>query len=73
MPVACEPPKGSAVACAWAPAVEINYDFYHNVTPEKLRDKLREHHDQVLMGRELSTIVRDLPVEIGRASCRERV
>jgi NADH-quinone oxidoreductase subunit E len=26
-------------ACSWAPAVEINYDFHHNVTPEKL-DKL---------------------------------
>ncbi len=23
-------------ACAWAPAVEINYDFHHHVTPEKL-------------------------------------
>ena len=26
-------------ACSWAPAVEINYDFHHNVTPEML-DKL---------------------------------
>jgi NADH-quinone oxidoreductase subunit E len=23
-------------ACSWAPAVEINYDFHHYVTPEKL-------------------------------------
>ena len=23
-------------ACSWAPAVEINYDFHHNVTPEAL-------------------------------------
>jgi NADH-quinone oxidoreductase subunit E len=23
-------------ACSWAPAVEINYDFHHFVTPEKL-------------------------------------
>jgi NADH-quinone oxidoreductase subunit E len=23
-------------ACSWAPAVEINYDFYHQVSPEKL-------------------------------------
>ena len=28
-------------ACSWAPAVEINYDFHHFVTPEKL-DKLIE-------------------------------
>jgi len=26
-------------ACSWAPAVEINYEFHHFVTPEKL-DKL---------------------------------
>ena len=26
-------------ACSWAPAVEINYDFHHNVTPDML-DKL---------------------------------
>ena len=23
-------------ACSWAPAVQINYDFHHHVTPEKL-------------------------------------
>jgi len=23
-------------ACSWAPAVEIDYDFHHEVTPEKL-------------------------------------
>jgi NADH-quinone oxidoreductase subunit E len=28
-------------ACSWAPAVEVNYDFHHFVTPEKL-DKLIE-------------------------------
>jgi len=26
-------------ACSWAPAIQINYDFHHDVTPEKL-DKL---------------------------------
>ena len=26
-------------ACSWAPAVQINYDFHHNVTPDQL-DKL---------------------------------
>jgi NADH-quinone oxidoreductase subunit E len=32
-------------ACSWAPAVEINYDFHHNVTPaqlDKLIDDLRK-------------------------------
>ena len=40
------------------------------VTPEKLRDKLREHFDQIQMGRELSTIVRDLPVELDLEAAR---
>jgi NADH-quinone oxidoreductase subunit E len=34
-------------ACSWAPAVEINYDFHHHVTPEKLDellDRLRKAH-----------------------------
>jgi NADH-quinone oxidoreductase subunit E len=32
-------------ACSWAPAVEINYDYHHNVTPERfdqLIDGLRK-------------------------------
>ena len=28
-------------ACSWAPAIQINYDFHHHVTPEKL-DQLLE-------------------------------
>jgi NADH-quinone oxidoreductase subunit E len=27
-------------ACSWAPAVQVNYDFYHDVTPEQLDDLL---------------------------------
>ncbi|MDP9170496.1 MAG: NAD(P)H-dependent oxidoreductase subunit E, partial [Acidobacteriota bacterium] len=23
-------------ACSWAPAVQVNYDFYHDVTPQQL-------------------------------------
>ena len=23
-------------ACSWAPAIQVNYDFHHQVTPEKL-------------------------------------
>jgi len=32
-------------ACSWAPAIQVNYDFHHFVTPEKLEqllDSLRE-------------------------------
>ena len=34
-------------ACSWAPAVEINYEFHHHVTPEKLDqliDGLKKAH-----------------------------
>jgi NADH-quinone oxidoreductase subunit E len=34
-------------ACSWAPAIQINYDFHHDVTPEKLDkllDDLRRSH-----------------------------
>ena len=34
-------------ACSWAPAIQVNYDFHHNVTPEKLDqllDSLRKIH-----------------------------
>lgn len=27
-------------ACSWAPAIQVNYDFYHKVTPEKLDELL---------------------------------
>jgi DNA polymerase-1 len=40
------------------------------VTPTKLGDKLREHVDQIRMGRELSTIVRDLPIDFDLAAAR---
>jgi DNA polymerase-1 len=46
------------------------FERLDEVTPEKLRDKLREHRDQVFMGRELTTIVRDLPVEIDLEAAR---
>ena len=46
------------------------YDRLDEVKPDKLRDKLREHRDQVLMGRSLSTIVRNLPVELDLEAAR---
>ena len=42
------------------------------VTPEKLRDKLVEHREQIEMGRELSRIVRDLPIELDLEAARLR-
>ena len=29
-------------ACSWAPAMQVNYDFYHQVTPEKLDRMITE-------------------------------
>jgi len=40
------------------------------VQPEKLRLRLDEHRDQVLRGRELSQIVRDLPVSLDLEAAR---
>ncbi|HET9083245.1 MAG TPA: DNA polymerase I [Candidatus Limnocylindrales bacterium] len=46
------------------------FDRLDDVTPEKLREKLRDHRDQVFMGRDLSTIVRDLPIQIDLEAAR---
>src|SRR4029079_8169295 len=48
------------------------FDRLDDVAPEKLREKLRDHRDQVFMGRDLSTIVRDLPIEIDLEAARLR-
>jgi NADH-quinone oxidoreductase subunit E len=30
-------------ACSWAPAVQVNYDFHENLTPEKMDDVLEQY------------------------------
>ncbi|HEY7099222.1 MAG TPA: NAD(P)H-dependent oxidoreductase subunit E [Terriglobales bacterium] len=30
-------------ACSWAPAIQVNYDFHENLTPEKLDQILEEY------------------------------
>jgi len=30
-------------ACSWAPAVQVNYDFHENLTPEKM-DQVLDHY-----------------------------
>jgi len=42
--------------------LEAIYERIADVKPDKLRDKLVEHREQVFLGKDLSTIVRDLPV-----------
>jgi DNA polymerase-1 len=46
------------------------YARIDDVKPEKLRDKLIEHREAVFLGRDLSTIVRDLPVELDLDAAR---
>ncbi len=46
------------------------YERIDEVKPDKLRDKLVEHREQVFMGQDLSTIVRDLPVEFDLEAAR---
>jgi DNA polymerase-1 len=46
------------------------YERIDEVKPDKLRDKLVEHRDAVFMGRDLTTIVRDLPVDFDLESAR---
>jgi len=50
--------------------LEALYDRIAEVKPEKLRDKLIEHRDQVFEGRELSRIVRDLPLSLDLEAAR---
>ncbi len=46
------------------------YERLDEVTPEKLRDKLGEYREQVFVGKDLSTIVRDLPIQIDLEAAR---
>jgi DNA polymerase I len=50
--------------------LEALYERIDEVKPDKLRDKLIENRDAVFMGKELTTIVRDLPVEFDLAGAR---
>jgi NADH-quinone oxidoreductase subunit E len=37
-------------ACSWAPAIQVNYDFHHNVTNESLTallDDIRKSRQKV--------------------------
>jgi len=46
------------------------YARIEEVKPEKLRDKLVEHREAVYRGRDLTTIVRELPVTLDLAAAR---
>jgi DNA polymerase-1 len=50
--------------------LDAMYEHIDEVRPDKLREKLVEFRDQVMLGRELSTIVRDLPVSLDLEAAR---
>jgi len=50
--------------------LEALYERIDEVGPDRLRDKLVEHRESVFMGKDLSTIVRDLPVEFDLEAAR---
>ncbi|MFP5341428.1 MAG: DNA polymerase I [Candidatus Limnocylindria bacterium] len=51
-------------------SLDALYAHLDEVTPERLRENLREHRPQVETGRELSTIVRDLPIAFDLEAAR---
>ena len=51
-------------------SLDAMFERIDEVTPAKLRDKLREYFDQIQMGRDLSRIVRDLPIELDLEAAR---
>jgi DNA polymerase-1 len=62
--------KTAAKLVAEYGTLDALYERIDDVKPEKLRDKLIEHRSQVFEGRELTTIVRDLPVSLDLAAAR---
>jgi DNA polymerase I len=62
--------KTAAKLVAEFGTLEAMYERIADVKPEKLRDKLVEHRDQVFEGRELSRIVRDLPLTLDLEAAR---
>jgi DNA polymerase-1 len=52
--------------------IEGVYKRIKDVTPEKLRDKLREHEEQARFSKDLATIARDAPIELDIDACRLR-
>ena len=64
--------KTAAKLVAQFGTVDALYERLDEVNPEKLREKLREHRDQVSRGRELSRIVRDLPITLDLDAARLR-
>ncbi|NWF77318.1 MAG: DNA polymerase I [Chloroflexi bacterium] len=46
------------------------YDHIEDVTPSKLQETLRQYRDQAFQNKELSTIVKDVPVKLDLKTCQ---
>ena len=46
------------------------YDHIEDVTPDKLQDTLREYRAQAFQSKQLSTIVRDVPIKLDLKTCQ---
>jgi DNA polymerase-1 len=51
-------------------SLETIYDHIEDVTPGKLQDTLREHRNQAFQSKELSTIVKNVPVKLDLKTCQ---
>ena len=46
------------------------YDHIEDIAPPRLRDTLREYRNQVFKNKELSTIVKDVPIKLDLKTCQ---
>ena len=46
------------------------YDHIDDVAPDRLRDMLREYRNQAFQSKELSTIVKDVPIKLDLKACQ---
>ncbi|HEU65681.1 MAG TPA: DNA polymerase I, partial [Chloroflexi bacterium] len=46
------------------------YDHLEEITPGRLQNTLREYRDQAFRNKELSTIVKDVPIELNLETCQ---
>jgi DNA polymerase-1 len=46
------------------------YDRIEDITPDKLKDTLREYRTQAFQSKELSTIVKDVPIKLDLKTCQ---
>ncbi len=62
--------KTAAKLVAQFGTLDALYERIEEVKPDKLREKLRENRDDVFRGRQLTTIVRDLPLALDLDAAR---